>query len=230
VCPSYSTAVRYLVLAIAIACGASRPDTATRPKLGHIAGLARDTTSGEIIQMAEISLTGRTTKTNQYGMYEFADLAPGRYTLSAKFADQPVTIRNIKVDAGMATYVDVPFTLGDSTPIDVDYGNARDGEILHFKPKTPKTWIEGYVADAASRARIAGAVVSAVGGAMGSTLQEVTDEHGRYRFDNVYPGTYAVSAYYSIGGRGQIEVRRSEITVGDGEGVLVPLWIELAKQ
>jgi hypothetical protein len=222
--------VRYLVLALLIACGGTRPDTASRPKLGIIAGLARDTTSGEIIQMAEITIAGRTTKTNQYGMYEVDDLPPGRYTLDAHFAEQPVTVRNIEISAGFATYVDVPFTLGDSTPIEVDYGNPRDGEILHFKPKTPKTWIEGYVADAATRARIAGAVVSATRGPEQDALQVVTDDHGRYRFDNVYPGTYAVSAYYSIGGRGQVEVRRSEIVIGDGEGVLVPLWIELAKQ
>jgi hypothetical protein len=38
-----------------------------------------------------------------------------------------------------------------------------------------------------------------------------------------------VSAYYSISGRGQIEVRRSGIQVAAAEAVVVPLWIELAK-
>ena len=52
---------------------------------------------------------------------------------------------------------------------------------------------------------------------------------GRYRFDNVTAGTYAISAYYSIGGRGQIEVRRSDIAVGPYQGVLVPLFIELKR-
>jgi hypothetical protein len=38
-----------------------------------------------------------------------------------------------------------------------------------------------------------------------------------------------VSAYYSIGGRAQIEVRRSAITVEGAEAVVVPLWIELGR-
>ena len=48
--------------------------------------------------------------------------------------------------------------------------------------------------------------------------------------DLVEPGTYVVSAYYNIGGRGQIEVRRSDIEVARAEGVIVPIWVELSKQ
>jgi protocatechuate 3,4-dioxygenase beta subunit len=58
----------------------------------------------------------------------------------------------------------------------------------------------------------------------------VTDDNGRYRFDQLQPGTYAISAYYSIGGRAQIEVRRSDISVAAREGVLVPLYIEMSRQ
>ena len=61
-------------------------------------------------------------------------------------------------------------------------------------------------------------------------LEGITDDQGRYRFDNVKPGTYVVSAYYSVSGRGQIEIRRSDIAVAGGEGVIVPIWIEVAKQ
>ncbi len=61
-------------------------------------------------------------------------------------------------------------------------------------------------------------------------LQTISDDEGRYRFDAVTPGVYAVSAYYAIGGRAQIEVRRSDIHVDGAEAVVVPLWVELAGQ
>lgn len=178
--------------------------------------------------MAEIKVGDRATKSDLYGMYDIDGLPPGRYTLVGRFADQPVTIKNIDVSAGTATYVDVSFTLGEPSPITIDFGNPRDGEIEHFTTKIPR--IEGTVADASTRTRIPGAVVTAEGGPQHDTLQTITDDHGRYRFDRVLPGMYAVSAYYSIGGRAQIEVRRSEISVAAGEGVVVPLWIEVARQ
>lgn len=178
--------------------------------------------------MADIDMGGRRTKSNIYGMYEIDNVQPGTYTVVGRFADQPVTIRNVVVTAGMATYVDIAFTLGDSTPITVDWGDPREGEIQRFVTKVPR--IEGTVGDASTRARIPGAVVTASRGAAEDTLQTVTDDHGRYRFDVVPTGTYFVSAYYSIGGRAQIEVRRSDIVVNTNEGVFVPLWIELAKQ
>ena len=43
------------------------------------------------------------------------------------------------------------------------------------------------------------------------------------------PGTYVISAYYSVGGHGEIEVRRSDVAVAGGEAVVVPLWIESAR-
>jgi hypothetical protein len=217
--------VRLLVLVLLVACGATHKPVP--PRLGAIAGLARDRTSGEAISMADITVADRTTQSNRYGIYDIDNLPPGTYTLVARFADQPVTIKNIEVSAGTATYVDVAFTLGDSTPIVIDFGNPRAAdELERFATKVPR--IEGVVADASSRARVAGAVVTATSDR--DTLQTITDDHGRYRFDRVQPGTYIVSAYYSIGGRAQIEVRRSDIVVGAGEGVLVPLSIEIAGQ
>jgi hypothetical protein len=62
-----------------------------------------------------------------------------------------------------------------------------------------------------------------------TTQQTVSDDHGRYRFEQMRPGIYAISAYYSIGGRAQIEVRRSGIEVDRAEAVVVPLWIEMQR-
>ena len=77
--------------------------------------------------------------------------------------------------------------------------------------------------------RIAGAVITAIGGPRSDTQQTVSDEHGRYRFLALAPGTYAISAYYTVSGHGQIEVRRSEIAVAGAEAVIVPLWLETAR-
>ena len=93
--------------------------------------------------------------------------------------------------------------------------------------RTGVSIIEGTVNDTSTRGRVPGAVVTAVHGEQ--TEQTISDDHGRFRFDGVAPGTYSVSAYYSVGGRGQIEDRRSEIAVAGSEAVLVPLWIELGR-
>jgi hypothetical protein len=222
----YAGAVRFL-LVLLVACGAARP-ARPKPTVGAIAGLARDTKSGESIGMAEVTAGTHRTTTNPQGLYDIDGLAPGTYTVVGRFADQPVTVKNVPVTAGIATYVDLPFTLGEVTPIEIDFGDPRAGEIQYFTTATPR--IEGTVAEAGTRERVVGAVVTAARGPEYETLQTVTDDNGRYRFDQVMPGTYAVSAYYSIGGRAQIEVRRSDIEVKAEQGVLVPLWIELSGQ
>ena len=135
---------------------------------------------------------------------------------------------NIDVRAGETSYVDIAFTLGRPEPLHVDYGD-KAGEIGRYHPPNlgaGVALIEGTVNDTSTRERVPGAVVTAVLG--GQTEQTISDEHGRFRFDGLAPGSYSVSAYYNISGRGQIEVRRSEIEVAGAEAVIVPLWIELA--
>ncbi|MGE0549408.1 MAG: carboxypeptidase regulatory-like domain-containing protein [Kofleriaceae bacterium] len=215
-------------------CGAST--TPTRPRVGAVAGLVRDRDSGELIAKARIELRSdgansklHTTTTNQRGLYDFDHLSPGRYHLRAEYAGQPVEIVNIVVAPGEASLVDVMFTLGRPDPLHTDFGDPRAGSITTYHRKNrgaSVTAIEGTVTDLASRAGVAGAIVTVEGHEI---LQTATDEQGRYRFDAVAPGTYAVSTYYSIGGRGQIEVRRSDIVVRETETVVVPLSIELTR-
>ena len=71
--------------------------------------------------------------------------------------------------------------------------------------------------------------VTAVGGPRDDTQQTISDAQGRYRFEPVVPGTYAVSAYYSVGGHAEIEIRRSAIIVAGAEAVVVPLWLETVR-
>ena len=129
--------------------------------------------------------------------------------------------------------VDVNFTLGRPEPLQYDY-NSKGAEIDRYRPKSlatkPIALIEGTVNDMQTRQRVPGAVITAVQDNNAQTTQQtVSDDFGRYRFEEVRPGIYAISAYYSIGGRAQIEVRRSGIEVDRAEAVVVPLWIEMQR-
>lgn len=226
-----------LVVLVLAACGAAQHPAP--PKDGVIAGVARDHDSGDPVAHAELrvrvqgEMRARSATSDAQGAFTFDHLPPGRYDLSASFAGQPVAIDNIDVVAGKSAVTDVTFTLGRPDPITVDFGNPKEGEIERYHPAhhgQATGVIEGTVSDAGSHERVAGAVVTASRGHDTDALQGVTDDQGRFKFDDVAPGTYVVSAYYSIAGHAQIEQRRSDIAVAGGEGVIVPLFIELTKQ
>lgn len=226
--------MRFLLILVLTACGAAQH---ARPTTGTIAGLARDHDSGDPVAKVEIRVRGSgdmkpfTTQSRDDGLYDVDRLPVGRYSLSAHFAGQPVEVVNIDVRAGEVTLVDLTFTLGRPEPIRIDHAEPKSAAIDRYRPKHlgPATsLIEGTVNDSGTRRRVPGAVVTAVSHTQ-HTEQTATDDHGRYRFDPVSPGTYTISAYYSVGGRGQIEVRRSGIEVAPAEAVVVPLWIEMAR-
>lgn len=230
--------MKYALVVLA-ACGAAAHPNGSAPTKGAITGLARDHDSGDPVAKANIhvrpvgQMAPLTTITSADGVFGIDHLAPGMYTLTADFAGQAIDIENITIQRGAPTVVDVMFTLGRPDPVHVDFGDPREGAIDRFHPKHhPLALIEGTVNDPSTHTRIAGAVVTAIGpgsGPSAPTLQAVSDDMGRYRFDPVPPGIYIVSAYYSIGGRGQFELRRSQIEVGAAEGVTVPLWVEVVK-
>lgn len=216
------------------ACGAAQHP---RPTQGAIAGLARDHDSGDPIAKAQIrvriqgEVAPRVAVTGNDGKFIVDHLLPGRYDVSASFAGQPISVSNVDLHAGDTATVDLVFTLGRPDPVTIDFGNPKEGAIDHYEPRglaASQAVIEGTVNDQGTHGRVAGAVVTAYR-EDGATLQAVSDDAGRFRFDAA-PGTYAVSAYYSIGDRGEIEVRRMDIHVAGGEAVVVPLWIEIAGQ
>lgn len=218
------------------ACGGARHGA--QLTTGTISGLARDHDSGDPVAKALIQVRGKgqirpfSTVSSDQGLYDMKQLRPGRYELTAVFAGQPVQVTNIDVRANEVTVVDVVFTLGHPDPIQIDYGNAKDSAIDHYTPPhlgATVSIIEGTVTDTSTRERVPGAVVTAVTAGNETTEQTISDDHGRFRFDRVPPGTYSVSAYYSISGRGQIEVRRSQIEVAGAQAVVVPLWIEMVR-
>ncbi|HLL25356.1 MAG TPA: carboxypeptidase-like regulatory domain-containing protein [Kofleriaceae bacterium] len=235
----HSPRVRLLLVVLLAACGAASSPATPRPSTGGIAGLVRDHDSGAPVATAEIRVRAMgqfqpvSTQSSDHGAFDIQKLRPGRYTLSALFAGQPIEVSNIEVRAGEMTMVDVTFTLGRPEPI--QYDHAKKGEeIERYRPKALAaeglSRIEGTVNDTMTRQRVPGAVVTAMqGNDVASTQQTVSDDEGRYHFERVAPGSYAVSAYYSIGGRAQIEVRRSGIDVAGAEAVIVPLWIEMQR-
>lgn len=217
------------VLIVAAAC-VTHP-RASKPRDGAIGGLVRNRDTGEAVGFATLRLFGTalTTRATHEGLFGFDHLAPGRYRLDAELGSARGAIENIAVDAGEATVIDVELSTGSLAVLDYN-GDTHDDTIEHFTPERhdPSTsTIDGTVTDIASRRRVAGAVITAVDGP--NTFQTVTDNAGRYRFDPVPPGTYTVSAYYSVYGHGQIELRRSAIDLVAGHGVRVPLWIETSQ-
>ena len=188
----------------------------------------------EITVRAQGDTKAQRTTTNAHGIYDLAHLRPGRYQLTAQFATQPIEVVNIDVRAGETTFVDIVFTLGRPVPMRINFGDAS-GAIHRYRPKNLSAsvgLIEGTVNDTGSRERVPGAVVTAVTRDHNQaelTEQTVTDDHGRFRFEGIAPGTYSISAYYSISGHGQIEVRRNLIDVAGAEAVVVPLWVELTR-
>jgi hypothetical protein len=93
---------------------------------GGIAGLARDHDSGDPIAKVEIRVRcdatteQRVTASSDLGRYDVEPLSPGRYSLSAAFAGQPLEVVNIDVRAGEVTTVDLVFTLGRPDRIRLD--------------------------------------------------------------------------------------------------------------
>lgn len=232
--------VRIIAVCVVVlaACGGKGEDTTPgRAKLeAAILGLARDSHTGEPVAMAEIEIEGpeaRKTSTNKSGLYTIDGLAAGTYTLNGVFAGQPIRVTKIDVRDGEAVYVDLMFTLGDPQPLSVVYGD-KSAEIRRYQPKSIQPSaiiIEGTVSDLATRERVAGAVVTAIykdAAKQLHTEQTITDDHGRYRFENIPPGAYTISAYYSISGRAQVEMQRG-VEVMATEAVIVPLVVELSK-
>ena len=234
---AHARRVRCLVLLTLASCGTTAA-TATRPRptTGAIAGLARDHDTGEPIQTASISthiggdLQAHVVTSDAKGHYSLDALPPGDYRVAGSFAGQIIDVGHVIVKAGEPTIVDLTFTLGRPDPISVDYSDAKLGAIDHYKPANlapTSAIIEGTINDSATHERIVGASIAVLGPGAGSgavTQLGVSDDEGRFHFD-VTPGTYTVSAYYSVNQR-QIEARRSEIQVEGAEAVIVPLWIE----
>ena len=236
--------VRFLLVsALLVACGTSGGmhgggGATQRKPDGALTGLARDGDTADPLGAADIRIEPPNAAkpsgvSGRDGMYTIDHVKPGVYTVIGSYAGQTITTKNVRVDAGEASYVDVSFTPSRPDPHLLDYADPKLSEITKYRTRDNRTLIEGTVSDSGTRARIAGAVVTAfgpTGAPTDETLQTVSGDDGRFKFPDLTPGVYVVSAYYSVGDRAQIEVRRSDIHVEVGDDINVPLFIETTKQ
>ena len=125
--------VGFAVAILVIAVGLAHAQTST----GTIVGSVRDA-SGAIVAGADIILVSQETGLERHyvsdetGRYAAAILAPGTYTLSARFNDRRSTSRTAIVMAGLATTVDLTMTVsGASETIAVTASSRPRGDHYH---------------------------------------------------------------------------------------------------
>jgi hypothetical protein len=139
------------------------------PTTGALQGSVTDAGTSAAISGATVTITGGTsTTTNGSGFYQFTNVSPGIYSVTASATGyNPSTANGLSVTAGNTITQD--FTLTAAGP-------------------TTGT-LQGTVTDAGTSAAISGATVTIVGGA-----STTTNGAGFYQFTNVTPGTYSVTA------------------------------------
>jgi hypothetical protein len=204
---------------------------------GGITGLTWDRDTGYAIAGAQIRAVGPSALpvlaiSAPGGMFDVTGLAAGHYTLHGEWNGQTVEVHDVEVVTGEVTFAKLPFT-----PAHPELTISDDATSLsritrsHRDELGAAGRIEGFVIDGTSHATIAGAVVTVRVPADPSRAVQQTssDERGAFHIDGVAPGSYEISAYYSVAQHGQIEVRRGSVEVGAGDVVDVPLIIEAAR-
>lgn len=143
--------------------------TATAPTTGTLQGTVTDATTSAAINGATVTIIGgASTTTNASGFYQFTNVTPGTYNITAAKAG---------------------YNTGTNTGVSVTAGNTTTSNFaLTAAPPTTGT-LQGTVTDASTSAAINGATVTIVGGA-----STTTNASGFYQFTNVAAGTYSVTA------------------------------------
>ena len=227
---------RLLVVALGLAgCGAGARRGPPPITVGTLAGLIRTADTGAPVGDATIvlrrpgELAPVQERTNGTGAYMIARLPPGTYQVTVYQDERTIGDEQVAFQAGKVTGLDLSvrprLAAAESTPVDVASGTP----LWRFRPDGAppgSAAIEGTVSEMGERTRLEGAVVTVIDGAGAVVAQAVSDGDGRYRFDAVAPGSYVVSAYYTLVGRGQFEIRRNDVVLDAGETVVVPLAIE----
>ena len=233
---SRSLLVAAATLASLPGCGAAAGQfqpAATRD--GMLAGMIRTADTGAPVDDAIVVLRRQgelapvQERTTGTGAYMIARLAPGRYQVKVYRDERTVGDEDVAIVAGRVTGLDL--AIGPRLPepdrrsLDVASGTP----LWRYRPTdgdAASGAIEGTVSEDAARLRLGGAVVTVADREGRLVADGVTDDEGRYRFDRVPPGVYVVSAYYTLIGRAQFEIRRGEVVVEPGVVVVVPLVLE----
>lgn len=222
-----------VLLAFAAACGHAQRVPA--PTTGGIGGQLRDAITGEAVTGTvtahdEDGFDVSTVIVAADGSYVIDGLKPGRYGLVVEVLGGPIHFSGVPVDAGRVTAFDLPIDRGAIGGDAVRFADLAGDNISEYAPADldpARARLEGTVTDSVTRERVEGAVVTTTHPETGETLTAVSDDHGRFEFADVPPGTYTLSAFYQVPRRGQIEVRRADVPVAAGRAVVVPLTIEV---
>jgi hypothetical protein len=227
---------RAVLVLLTLAACSGKPAGPARPTTGSIGGLVLDRVSAEPVQAVltvhdQQSFEVESGRTDATGAYRIDGLAPGTYDLVVELPGTSLQLTGIPVRAGAVTAFDIPVESGQVEVPAQPFTSIVSDEIATFTPPEADPAVgrlEGTVTDSVTHERVAGAVITATAPTLDQPLTEVSDDAGRFRFGALPPGTYALSAFYQVARRGQIEVRRTSILVDGGTLVVVPMYVELS--
>ncbi len=221
------------MLTLVVACRHAAGPPA--PTTGGIGGVMRDRYTGEVVTGTvtahdEDGFDVLTVKVDADGGYLIEGLKPGSYGLVVEILGGPLQFEGVPVAPGHVTAFDLPIDRGAIGSDPGRFADLASDTITDYAPPDlapGAARIEGTVTDSVTRERVAGAIVTTTHPASGETLTAVSDDGGRFQFDELPPGTYTLSAFYQVPRRGQIEVRRADVPVAAGRAVVVPMTIEV---
>lgn len=222
----------FLLVALVVACHHPAP---ARPTRGGIGGLMRDRFTGEAVAgtvtaHGDDSLQVHTVKVGADGAYLIEGLPPGGYSLVVEILGGPLHFTDVPVVAGHVTGFDIPIDRGAVGSDPVRFAALAGDDVTEYAPPDldpAVSRLEGTITDSVTRERVVGAIVTTTHPGTGETLTAVSDDLGWFRFAELPPGTYTLSAFYQVPRRGQIEVRRADVVVAAGKAVVVPMTIEV---
>ncbi len=231
--------MRFAALLLPVALAACHASSGRRPAAattGSISGVVLDRLSAEPLQATltahdQGSFALDSAHTDATGAYRIDGLRPGTYDLVVELPGTSLQLTGIPVRAGAVTAFDIPVESGQVEVPPQPFARLVSDEIATFTPRDAdpaRGRLEGTVTDALTLERIPGAVITATAPGLPEPISVVSDDAGRFQIGALAPGTYALSAFYQVARRGQIEVRRTAIPVEGGTLVVVPMYIELS--
>ncbi len=228
----------YLVAALIAGCAAgpraaaptSHHDAAPASPTGTIEGVVLDAVSGGPVSFVDVkaaSVAGHRMNdtTGSDGSFRFTDVPVGTYWVTAIYSGHSVRYRHVTVTAGGSVHLDVPLD-PEREDVTLDYGSTAG--VVARSPITPVHTgsIRGLVRDAETREELPGAVVAATAPVLRDARMAMADDNGSYLLPSLPPGTYTLSVYYHLIDRGNLEIRRTNITVAPGEIKVVDLDLD----
>ena len=139
------------------------------PTTGTLQGTVTDSSTSAAISGATVTIVGgASTTTNGSGFYQFTNVNPGTYSVTA---------------------AKTGYNTGTNTGVVITAGNTTTSNFALTATGPTTGTLQGTVTDATTTAALSGATVTIVGGA-----STTTDAAGFYQFTNVTAGTYSVTA------------------------------------